>query len=189
MAMSFDTGARLKAEREARRMSQRQLAGAAGVTAAMISMIEQNRTSPSVATLKKILSGLDLPIAAFFAADAPPEPKWHFTRADLRAITPQGAEASPAPRFLQVGGAGESQLMILHETYPPGADTGPDLYAHEAEEGGIVIAGEILVTVGGETRLLRAGDAYLFNSRQPHRFRNEGPGECIIVSACTPPTF
>ena len=40
--MSFDTGARLKAEREARKLSQRQLAAVANVTAAMISMIEQN---------------------------------------------------------------------------------------------------------------------------------------------------
>ncbi|MGB5837109.1 MAG: helix-turn-helix transcriptional regulator, partial [Albidovulum sp.] len=57
--MDFDTGSRLKAEREKRRLSQRQLAAVTGVTGSMISMIEQNRTSPSIATLKKILAGLD----------------------------------------------------------------------------------------------------------------------------------
>lgn len=191
--MSFDTGARLKAEREARKLSQRQLAALAGVTGAMISMIEQNRTSPSIATMKKILSGLNIPLSAFFAEDTTPEPKWHFTRDELREITPKGDGESGGEgggvRFFQVGRSGQTALMILYETYLPGADTGPDVYSHEAEEGGIVISGQILVTVGGETRLLQAGDAYLFNSRQPHRFQNPGPDSCVVVSACTPPTF
>ena len=87
--MSFDTGARLKSEREARQMSQRQLAAAAGVTSAMISMIEQNRTSPSVATLKKILAGLDISLGAFFAEPEDQGPAWHFHHDDLREITPR----------------------------------------------------------------------------------------------------
>jgi transcriptional regulator with XRE-family HTH domain len=186
--MSFDTGARLRAEREVRKLSQRQLAAAAGVTAAMISMIEQNRASPSIATLKKILAGLNIPLSAFFADDGTPDPKWHFTRDELYEITPKVAGQAKV-RFFQVGRPGESALMILYETYLPGADTGPDLYAHDAEEGGIVVSGQIRVTVGAETRLLKAGDAYLFNSRQPHRFQNPGPEDCVVISACTPPTF
>lgn len=204
--MEFDTGARLKAEREARRLSQRQLAQAAGVTGSMISMIEQNRTSPSIATLKKILAALDISLGAFFASDEPQQPSWFFRHDDLREIVPRartgggttsgttsgsGGGAAPLPEvsFRQVGRPGASPLQMLHERYPPGADTGPELYSHDAEEAGIVIAGEITVTVGEETRRLRAGDAYLFNSRIAHRFRNTGDTDCIIVSACTPPTF
>ncbi|MFO1176487.1 MAG: cupin domain-containing protein [Paracoccaceae bacterium] len=188
--MSFDTGARLKAEREARKLSQRQLAGLAGVTAAMISMIEQNRTSPSIATMKKILTGLNMPLSAFFAEDEPqPAAKWHFTPGEFREITPPGTATDPGIRFMRVGQAADSALLMLYETYPPGADTGPDLYAHEAEEAGVVLAGEIEITVGAETRRLQQGDGYHFNSRLPHRFRNPGPRECVIVSGCTPPTF
>ncbi|HBM14595.1 MAG TPA: XRE family transcriptional regulator, partial [Rhodospirillaceae bacterium] len=54
---------------------------------------------------------------------------------------------------------GTSALQMLYEHYPPGADTGPDLYSHEAEEAGIVIDGQIEITVGSETRLLNTGDA------------------------------
>ncbi len=182
--MSFDTGIRLKAEREGRKLSQRQLAAAAGVTGGMISLIEQNRTSPSVATLKKILTALDVSLGDFFAeADAGPG-QWHFAASDLRAVSP-----SPLIRFLQVGRSGDGPIQMLHETYAPGADTGPDLYSHDGDEAGIVIAGEVLLTVGGDTRLLAAGDAYLFQSRLPHRFRNPSQEPCVIVSACTPPTF
>jgi transcriptional regulator with XRE-family HTH domain len=182
--MGFDTGARLKAEREARKLSQRQLATAAGVTGGMISLIEQNRTSPSVATLKKILAALDVSLGVFFATDDAPPGQWHFAHADLRTVSP-----SPLIRFLQVGRTGEGPIQMLHETYAPGADTGADMYSHDGDEAGIVTQGEILLTVGGDTRLLVAGDAYLFQSRLPHRFRNPSPEPCVIVSACTPPTF
>lgn len=187
--MSFDTGARLKAEREARKLSQRQLAVAAGVTGAMISMIEQNRTSPSIATLKKIMSGLNMPLSAFFAEDEASAAKWHFTPDEFREIIPPGAESDRLIRFLRIGHAADSDLLMLYERYAAGGDTGPDVYSHEGEEAGIVITGQIELTVAGETRLLREGDAYHFNSRLAHRFRNPGPGECVMVSAATPPTF
>jgi mannose-6-phosphate isomerase-like protein (cupin superfamily) len=44
------------------------------------------------------------------------------------------------------------------------------------------------VTVGDQTRVLRSGDAYQFDSRVPHRFHNPGREPCVLVSACTPPT-
>lgn len=189
--MDFDTGARLKEEREKRRLSQRQLAALTGVTSGMISMIEQNRTSPSVATLKKILAGLDMSLGDFFAGTADTGTKWHFRHAEFREITPKAklGEAGGGVVFRQIGRPGASAIQMLHETYAPGADTGSELYSHDAEEAGVVIAGRILVTVGEETQLLNAGDGYLFNSRTPHRFRNPGPEDCVIVSACTPPTF
>ncbi|MCB2135843.1 MAG: cupin domain-containing protein [Rhodobacteraceae bacterium] len=192
--MTFDTGARLRELREARGLSQRQLAAAAGVTGAMISLIEQNRTSPSVATLKKILSGLELSLGAFFAEEESGEAKWYFAHGELREITPTAkmgdpANGAPNVRFLQVGRPGGSALQMLFERYPPGADTGAELYSHDAEEAGIVVSGEIEITVGTETRRLGAGDGYLFNSRIAHRFRNRGTEDCVIVSACTPPTF
>lgn len=71
----------------------------------------------------------------------------------------------------------------------PGSDTGVEMYRHEAEEGGVVINGKVQLTVGGKTYVLGPGDAYDFNSRLPHRFRNIGDEVCEIVSACTPPTF
>jgi acetyl esterase len=45
------------------------------------------------------------------------------------------------------------------------------------------------LTVGGQSRVLAAGDAYYFSSATPHRFRNVGREVCEIISASTPPTF
>jgi mannose-6-phosphate isomerase-like protein (cupin superfamily) len=53
----------------------------------------------------------------------------------------------------------------------------------------VVVAGHVDVTVGKERNILDSGDAYLFHSQTPPRFRQVGPVESLIVSACTPPTF
>ena len=53
----------------------------------------------------------------------------------------------------------------------------------------MVIEGEVEVTVGGQVRVLRAGEAYYFESRVPHRFRNLGNTDAVIFSANTPATF
>ena len=43
------------------------------------------------------------------------------------------------------------------------------------------------LSVGDQIKVLKPGDAYLFDSRIPHRYRNVGTERCIVVSACTPP--
>ena len=89
----------------------------------------------------------------------------------------------------QLGNAEHHALQVLHETYPVGADTGPELLSHNGEEAGIVVHGSIEVTVDGNVAILNPGDGYLFDSRLPHRFRNVGDAVCVVVSACTPPSF
>lgn len=43
------------------------------------------------------------------------------------------------------------------------------------------------ITVGRDRRVLGPGEAYYFDSRRPHRFRNAGV-ECDIISACSRPS-
>ena len=180
--LGFDLGTRLRRVREQRNLSQRELARRAGVTNATISLIEKNKNSPSVASLKKVLDGLPMSLAEFFALDLPPRDQVFFKATELVELT------DGAVSFRQVGGdlRGRS-LQILHERYDAGADTGEDMLAHIAEEGGIVLRGRVEVTVGDEQRILGPGDAYYFDSRLPHRFRNLADEACEIISACTPP--
>lgn len=180
----FDVGARLRSLREKRGLSQRELAKRAGVSNAIISLIEQNRTSPSVGSLKKVLDGLPISLAEFFAMELPSMPQVFFNPDELVEIG--GGRIS----YRQVGRNLEGRaLQILHERYAVGADTGEVMLRHDSEEGAVVIRGRLEVTVGNQRRVLGPGDAYYFDSRLPHRFRNVGDGECEVVSACTPPSF
>ena len=177
-------GGRLKSLRTARGLSQRRLASLAGVSNATISLIEHGRTDPSMGLLKRILDCLDVSFAEFFSSDTGQDEQ-HFYRHD------ELFELSAGPiSYLQVGSDLQgSELQILYERYRPGADTGQSMLSHAAEEGGVVLSGRLEVTVGDKVQVLTAGDAYRFNSRLPHRFRNTGSEDCVIVSACTPPSF
>jgi transcriptional regulator with XRE-family HTH domain len=177
----LNLGHRLKHLREQAGLSQRELARRAGVTHAAISLIESNQSSPSVASLKKVLDGLPISLSHFFSLDTPEENRIFFRAHELVPLTEGDLS------FRQVGNMQHHSLQLLHEHYAPGADTGESMLEHESEEGGIIIKGEIELTVGEHQAVLKAGDAYLFDSRQPHRFRNTGKKECVIISACTPP--
>lgn len=187
----FDVGGRLKEMRLAAGLSQRDLARASGVPHGQVSMIETNKSSPSVASLRRILGGMNVTMAEFFEPDRTASSAVFFKPQDLRDLTGRlyGMRGDTVGRITlaQVGDARAHNLQILHERYEPGADTGEAMIEHASSEGGIVISGEIEVTVGQQVAILKAGDAYLFDSTEPHRFRNVSDREAVIVSACTPP--
>jgi transcriptional regulator with XRE-family HTH domain len=166
---SVDVGARLKAVRTKQELSQRDLAAKAGVTNGMISMIEQNKHSPSVATLNRLTDALGISFAEFFALDVATAPQIFYGTDELLRLT-EG-----------------KVIQILHEIYEPGGDTGGEMLTHRGEEGGIVLEGEVELTVGDQTRVLKQGESYYFESMTPHRFRNVGRHRAVIISACSPP--
>jgi transcriptional regulator with XRE-family HTH domain len=182
--MSLDVGAHLKALRQMYGLSQRELAKRAGVTNGLISLIEQNRVSPSVSSLKKVLDGIPMALADFFTLDLGGKPQVFFPREELANIGTLSLELR-----LVGGRLGQRAMSILHERYAPNADTGEEMLTHAGEQGGVIVKGKIELTVGGESRVLSAGDAYYFKSSVPHRFRNVGREECEIVSASSPPSF
>ncbi|ACE94733.1 putative transcriptional regulator protein (plasmid) [Rhizobium etli CIAT 652] len=182
--MSVDIGSRLRHLRIAHKLSQRELAKRTGVPNSTISLIESNASNPSVGALKRILDGIPIGLAEFFAFE-PERPKKAFYAAEELVEIGKGAIS-----YKQVGETlfGRS-LQILKECYQPGGDTGKIPLVHEGEEGGVVLSGRLEVTVDDERRILGPGDAYYFESRRPHRFRCVGPVPCEVISACTPPTF
>jgi transcriptional regulator with XRE-family HTH domain len=182
--MSSDVGSHLKAVRQMYGLSQRELAKRAGVTNGLISLIEQNRVSPSVSSLKKVLDGIPMALADFFTLDLAGKPQVFFSREELADIGTESLELR-----LVGGRLANRSMSILHERYAPGADTGEEMLSHAGEEGGVIVKGKVELTIGGESRLLGPGDAYYFKSSLPHRFRNIGRDECEIVSASSPPTF
>ena len=183
----MDIGQRLKQIRVERGLSQRELATRAGLTNGTISLIETDKTSPSVASLKSLLDAIPISMAEFFGSiEERDATKVFYRAADFTQLAPNGhGQVS----LMQLGNARDHTLQVLHETYPPGADTGPEFLAHEGEEAGVITKGQIELTVGDDVAVLGLGDGYLFDSRQPHRFRNISSEICEIVSALTPPVF
>jgi transcriptional regulator with XRE-family HTH domain len=180
-----EIGNRLRMVRQIYGLTQRELARRAGVTNGAISLIEQNRVSPSISSLKKILDGIPLSLADFFTLDFSPSENVFFTAPELTEIA-FGENIS----LRMVGRSVKHRaLQMLFETYQPGADTGEAMLRHQGEECGIVITGHLTVTVGSQEKDLAPGDAYYFRSDIPHRFRNLSNTPCTLISANSPPSF
>src|SRR3982074_481169 len=117
--MTIDVGVRLRGIRTTFGLSQRELARRAGVTNGLISLIEQNRVSPSVSSLKKVLDGIPMSLSDFFTLDLAGKPQVFFPRDELADI------GSGAVQLRLVGGRlGKRSMSILHERYAANADTG-----------------------------------------------------------------
>ena len=182
--MSVDIGVRLKEVRTQKKLSQRELAKRAGVTNSTISLIEQNRVSPSVSSLIKVLDGLPMSLQEFFSLDVAEKKQVFYPAAELPDL------GHGETRLRLVGHNHPNRtLSLLSETYPPGSDTGAEMLSHDGQEGGVIVKGEIELTVDSEVQILTPGDGYFFDSHLSHRFRNVGDQDCEIVSANTPPSL
>ena len=182
----MDIGASLKVIRKQKGLSQRELAKRAGVTNSTISMIEKNSVSPSVSSLKKVLSGLPMSLVDFFSMEgnAQSEAKVVYRSDELLDIGDGNLD------YKLIGRDYPNRAMsVMSETYPPGSDTGAEMLKHEGEEAAMVLEGKLELTVGDEVFILEAGDSYYFNSESPHRFRNPFDEERRLVSATTPANF
>jgi len=179
---SEGVGSRLRYLRDMHGLSQRELARRAGLTHGTIGSIERDAISPSVGSLRKILDSFPMTLSEFFALDPDSETQVFFGHAELMEVGGGGISLRQVGHNLK-----NRPLQVLLERYAPGAETAKAPYSHIGDEGGVVIQGQVEVTVGGATRVLGPGDGYLFSSRLPHKFRNVGPGEAVVVSANTPP--
>jgi transcriptional regulator with XRE-family HTH domain len=182
----LDVGNRLKEARKKAGMSQRELAKRAGVTNSTISMIEKNSVSPSVSSLKKVLSGLPMSLMAFFDSE-------DSSRVDIPVVYTPAQFLDTSVDGLDWKLIGKSfpnrAMSFMVECLPPGADTGEEQYMHEGEEAGYIIEGQMELTVEDDVYILEAGQGYYFDSRRQHRFRNPFKVDCRLVSCTTPANF
>lgn len=179
---STGVGARLRFLRDMHGLSQRELARRAGLTHGTIGSIERDAISPSVGSLRKILDSFPMTLSEFFALDPEIESQVFFRQEELMEVGGGGISLRQVGHNLK-----NRPLQVLLERYEPGAETAKAPYSHVGDEGGVVIQGQVEITVGGSTRVLGPGDGYLFSSRLPHKFRNVGKGVAVVVSANTPP--
>jgi len=180
-------GSKLKVLRKKKKLSLRALAELSDVTVGALSQMENDNTSPSISTLKRVLNALGVSMGEFFDAveDGENGTKVCFSADDQVDVSPlDGLNLLGIPQS-----AREQQVQMLSEIYEPGATTGTDYYSHDGEECGICIEGEIELRVDGQVYRLGPGDMYYFESQKQHRFTNTGGTVARVISACTPPTF
>jgi transcriptional regulator with XRE-family HTH domain len=179
-------GARIRHARLAKAMRQQALADRAGCSKSMLSKIEADRVVPSLPTLQRIAQALEIDLASLFAGpatggDIVSRPG---TRPILNVDPLRRGEGIQYERLVPFG---EGVLLEanVHIIQPQGGREDP--IQHQGEELGLVLEGQLELTVGGRTYLARAQDSFFFSSVLGHSYRNPGPGVTRVVWVNTPP--
>jgi len=177
----MEVGDKLKTIRTMHGLSQRELAKRVGLTNSTISMIESNAVSPSISSLKRILSGVSMSIPEFFTLNFEQQSQVVFRAEQLEDTGSEGIQlklvGSPDKR---------SNLTFAITEYQGKADSGTQMLSHVGEVAGTVLDGNIELTVGGTLHKLKPGDSYKFCAKLPHRFSNKSAEPCKIVCAQVP---
>jgi transcriptional regulator with XRE-family HTH domain len=175
-SVSMDVGMRLRVMREERGVSMRELARRSGLSANALSMIERALTSPSVSTLRKIATALEVPITAFFRTE-PERQAVVFRKSDARTKI-------PFPLGLMEGLGGEvytGRMEALCFTLEPGCSSGPHGLIHSGNEFVFGLKGRVEYRVEDQTFYLEHGDSLIFPGNRLHHWRNPNQDTAMIV--------
>ncbi|MDX6752434.1 cupin domain-containing protein [Geminicoccaceae bacterium 1502E] len=187
-------GEELRGLRKAHQLSLKDLAERSGKSASFISKIERGQSRPSISALQDIAEVLGVPIGWFFQADAatPASERPYIVRAgQRRRLSYSGIASTDYMGFEDhlLSASLDGQLAMGISRYEPGGSTGDDLYIHQGEEAGLVLEGEIELTLGEEQFRLGPGDSFSFPASIPHTYRNPGNVAAVLVWANTPITL
>ena len=166
MDRTFSLGARLRALRKERDLTQRELASRAGVSSNAISLIERSQISPSVATLQNLATALNVKMSYFFDEDVRTD-IMHIKASERPALESRGVTIERVGKQLQ-GQELEPFLISL----APDSVSGNRQVIHSGHEFVYCVRGKVEYEIDGKVYTLNEGDFLLFEAGLPHRWRN-----------------
>ena len=159
-------GDRLKAVRQARRLTLTDVAEASGLTKGFLSKLERDQASASVAALVRVCAALGISPGSLFEA----APGGEAVRAG--SYPPISFGGRGLTEYLLTP-AGERRVQAILSEVAPGGGSGEEAYALPAEvEFVFVLEGDLEVIVAGEVTTLGPGDAFTFSPGAEHGFRS-----------------
>lgn len=186
-------GSRVRASRQEKGMTARELARRVNVSASHVSQVERGLSSFSAAVLYAVASELGISLDSLFDAPVTRTPGEAPTGAVhrgpfeggivLRAADRQTIKLRSGPRWERLTARSEIGAEFLEVVYAPRTEelTDSGLTRHEGREYGVILSGALHVEVGFDSTTLYAGDSLSFDSMIPHRFRNADEGETRAI--------
>ena len=165
----------IKALREARGLSQQQIAQIAGIPRATWTHLESGGANPTLAVLVKVANALQVRLDELLAAPRPPA---RHLRADALVVRKRGDVAirkllpEPLPGL-------DLERMVL----PAGARMAGVPHTPGTREYLTCERGTVELAVGGERYRLAEGDVVVFRGDQRHGYHNPGAQVAVAYSA------
>ena len=158
-------GRHLRAARQERGLTLRQVAATSGLTAAFISQLERGDTSASVSSLVNICAALGIEVTSLFE-----KPSSTLVRRTDRAPAMLGGEG--VVDYLLTP-AGEKRAQVIETHLEPGGYADEQLYTRGGE---LVIclvqSGTLELRIEDDVFTLGAGDTITLDPKVPHTWRN-----------------
>jgi transcriptional regulator with XRE-family HTH domain len=176
-------GERLKRLRLANSLTQEELASRADLTKGYISQLENDATSPSIATLKDIIDVFGINMQEFFSESIDEDIVYG---KDSRV---QATNDDDRIRVeLLVPGAQNREMDPVLVTLEPGEEMDEQPF-HEGEEFGFILLGKIQLRLDERLYTVKKDECFYFSSDKRHSVKNIGKGQAKILWVVTPPTF
>ena len=156
--------------RRKRGLSRAQLAGICGVSKAMLTQIEQQRTNPSIATLGRIANVLGVTIAKLVEETDIAEPRAIHIEDVPNLWT--GAPGSTA-KLLQ-GLDGNTLVEFWDWSLQPGQRHVSSAHPNQSREIIYVLDGELSIVVSSRQVVLTSGHSLQFRANRAHQYENTG---------------
>ena len=177
----MDIGHKIKQLRMLNGLTQEELADRSELSKGFISQLENDLTSPSIATLEDLLQCLGTSLSEFFSEE--PQTQKVFGQEDYFEKTDE--ELGSKTEWI-IPSAQKNMMEPIRLTLEAGGETYPD-NPHEGEEFGYVLKGEILINLGKERLKAKAGESFYYTPDKKHYITSKKGAEILWVSV--PPSF
>lgn len=175
-------GERISTMRQAKGLTQEELASRADLTKGFISQVERNLTSLSVESLLAILDALDEKPSAFFN-------ETFVEKIVFKVKDRVELEKEDVASFQILVPAAQNRLMDpAFVALNPGEkmeEEGP----HEGEEFGFVLSGGVELSLGGKVYKLKRGECFYFRASKRHSIANRRKTRALVLWVSSPPNF
>ena len=180
----MDIGQKIRELRIQKQLTQEELADRSELTKGFISQLENDKTSPSIATLEDILQCLGTTFQEFFAQDEQDE-QIVFTEQDY--FEKIDDELGNKIEWI-IPNAQKNLMEPIRLTLQPGGSTYPD-NPHEGEEFGYVLSGSIEIVTGSRIIRAKRGESFYIQPAQRHYIRANKRTGATIIWVSSPPSF
>ena len=162
-------------------LTQEELADRCELTKGNISQLENDLTSPSIATLIDILSALGTSLKEFFSEEE--DERVIFSENDfiekkteemtLNWLVPNAQKNEMEPILIEIEPGGQSQVLD----------------PHDGEEFGYVLSGRIKLIDGEKSITVKKGETFYIKGVNTHYLVNENQAIAKVLWITTPPLF
>jgi transcriptional regulator with XRE-family HTH domain len=168
---------RVRRLRHERNLSIRTLAEKCGISVNTLSLIENNRTSPSVHTLNLLAGGLGVPVIALFEEEKHKQELVYQQDGQREVIRFAHGTLERLGEGLPPLGAEPIQVILEADQ--------EELVSHNGREFIYCLEGRVTCLLPNQAYMLSPGDSLLFDAGVPHRWVNSQPYPSkILVLFC-----